>query len=254
MIKRRQQEFDADDGGGVGSNTENDGACRLINNLANEGEEDEEVEDAISESASSTIIIVQDAATTAAATTATASVTNDGQPSSSKQHLLRIRVCAVCTNEPALSKYSNASAEDMDIIELIQELEDALESGLHIEDGRKMTLRELKGVERKVEKYQLELKQRRTKAKQEGGEDKEEDEEEGEGGYDTDDAGSVNSSSRGEAIDGDDSVEDKDAVDDEQPQKLDYEIDDPFLLATGGNALVGEAYQKMLLAKERKTN
>lgn len=46
------------------------------------------------------------------------------------------------TKEQRLSKlkpkYSNANAEDMDIIEVIQELKDALEIGLHIKDGHKM--------------------------------------------------------------------------------------------------------------------
>ena len=158
---------------------------------------------------------------------------------------LRIRVCAVCTNEPAISKYSNASAEDLDIIEQIQELEDALESGLHIEDGHKMTLRELKGVERKLEKYQLELKQRRSKAKPVDEEEEERDEEEGEEEFDTDDEGSVDRSSKGSGDDG--SEDNTGSLDDAQGE---YETDDPFLMATGGKALVGEAYQQMLLARE----
>lgn len=168
--------------------------------------------------------------------------TNSDRKSSSK---LRIRVCAVCTNEPAISKYSNASAEDMDIIELIQELEVALETGLHIEDGHKMTLRELKGVERRLEKYQLELKQRRSKAKV--GEDEEElDEEEREENYDTNDEGSVDRSI--DAIYDDIIGADSGFEDDAQEE---FKTDDPFLLATGGKALVGEAYQKMMLERDQ---
>ena len=183
------------------------------------------------------------AAESLSSTIAVDGASNSDRKSSSK---LRIRVCAVCTNEPALSKYSNASAEDMDIIELIHALEDALESGLHIEDGHKMTLRELKGVERKLEKYQLELKQRRSKAKRTDKEEDELDEERGEEEYMTDNEGSVNNSSG--ANDDDNSEADTRSVDDTQELN---EIDDPFLLATGGRALVGEEYQKMLLAREQ---
>ena len=206
------------------NNCESDNGDALLPTGINE-------ESAVAESSLHTTIV--DDATT---------ITNRKPPSK-----LRIRVCAVCTNEPALSKYSNASAEDLDIIESIQELEDALESGLHIEDGHKMTSRELKGVERKLEKYQVELKQRRSKANREDEDEEEQDDEEGEGEYDTDDGSAA---SRGEENnDGDDDSEaDADSVDDRQGM---YENDDPFLLATGGKALVGEAYQQMLLAKEQ---
>ncbi len=184
----------------------------------------------------------------AAAESLSSAIDFDDASNSDRKSLskLRIRVCAVCTNEPAISKYSNASAEDMDIIELIQELENALELGLDIEDGHKMTLRELKGVERKVEKYQLELKQRRSQAKRADEKEDELDEEKGGGENITDNEGSVNSSSGG--IGDDNSAADTGSVDDTQELN---EIDDPFLLATGGKALVGEEYQKMLLAREQ---
>ena len=66
-----------------------------------------------------------------------------------------------------MSRYSNASGEDGDIIDKIHDLENSLELGEHVVDGHMLTLREKKGVERKIEKLQLELKQRRTKAAQE---------------------------------------------------------------------------------------
>ncbi|KAL7531267.1 hypothetical protein ACHAXR_003945, partial [Thalassiosira sp. AJA248-18] len=172
-------------------------------------------------------------------------VTTTTAPTTTTKRNSRIRVCAICTNEPALSKYANASSEDMDIIEQIQELEDMLESGVnHPEDGeqqKKLTLREMKGLERKIEKLQLELKERKDKKKKAA-------EEEavaggGEGGDD-------------DANEEDESEGDQDSVEDDGPggnranAKDDNEEEDPFLVATGGKALVGEEYQKMLLARE----
>ncbi|KAL7530733.1 hypothetical protein ACHAWF_003497 [Thalassiosira exigua] len=147
----------------------------------------------------------------------------------SKRH---IRVCAMCTNEPALSKHANASGEEEDIMEQIHELEETLKSGVHKNDGHKLTLREVKGVERKLEKFQLELKQRQKKKKAD------EKEVGGEEGGETDEQ-------TGE------SEEEEDAIDvGEAEEDSDDEEDDPFLLATDGRALVGEEYQKMLLARE----
>merc|ERR1719221_76204 len=124
-----------------------------------------------------------------------------------------IRVCAMCTNCPALSKYSNASPEDMEIVEKLQELEAMVENGVH-SDGNRLTLREIKGLERKIEKLQVELKERKKKRveKSEEGIDEEE-EQNGHGQY------------------------------------SEIEDEDPFLKATGGNALVGGEYQEMLLTK-----
>lgn len=147
----------------------------------------------------------------------------------------RIRVCAVCAAEPSMSKYSNASAEDDDIIEKIRDLEDSLESGADKDDGHKLTLREAKGVERKIEKLQSELKERRKKRNAD-------DEEREEGGDDADNA-------HGDRSGEDDSGDDQDSTEGEQADAYDV-VDDPFLLATRGKALVGEEYQKMLLARE----
>lgn len=142
----------------------------------------------------------------------------------------RFKVCAVCTTEPAMSKYANASGADFDIIEQIHALEDSLESGVsHEEDEHKLTLREMRSVERKIGKLEEELKARR-KPKEE------EEEEEGENDADGDE----------NEGDDDDSVVDGGV---EEPQ---LETDDPFLLATGGKAMVGEDYRNMLLAREQQ--
>jgi len=144
-------------------------------------------------------------------------------PTKPKKIKRRLNVCAVCTTEPQMSKYANVSAEDMHIVDHIHELEDSLESGEHHEDEHKLTLREIRGVERKIEKLQEELKERR-KQKEAGDDD--DDEEEADGDENDDDS----------VVDGGQ----------DGPQ---METDDPFLLATGGKAMVGEDYQKMLLAK-----
>ncbi|KAL9182236.1 hypothetical protein ACHAXT_012888 [Thalassiosira profunda] len=161
--------------------------------------------------------------------TADATASSTKQTSASKASRRRLRVCAMCAAEPALSKYANASPEDMDIVEQIHELEDTLDSGVH-SDGHKLTLREVKGLERKVEKLQGELKERSKKRKE--GED--------DGGDGEDDAqsgeGDCHDSVKSEG-------EDVDACNAEE---------DPFLAATGGKALVGEDYQKVLLAREQQ--
>ena len=162
---------------------------------------------------------------------ASSATTNEASNAASKR---RICVCAICTNEPALSKYSNVSGEHGDIIDQIDELEDTLDTGVHKDDGHKLTVREIKGVERKIEKLQLELKVRRKKVA-------DEDEEEEEGGEGSDTAGGED---EGEEIDDDELS----AEGEEQVGSHD-DSDDPFLLATGGKALVGEDYQNMLLAR-----
>ena len=163
-----------------------------------------------------------------------ATTTNETSNAASKR---RIHVCAICTNEPALSKYSNVSGEHGDIIDQIDDLEDTLDTGVHKDDGHKLTVREIKGVERKIEKLQLELKVRRKKV---ADEDEEEEEEGGEG---SDTAGGED---EGEEIDDDELS----AEGEEQVGSHD-DSDDPFLMATGGKALVGEDYQNMLLAREK---
>jgi hypothetical protein len=137
----------------------------------------------------------------------------------------KIKVCAICTHEPALSKYDNIPEEASELVSQIQELEDTLESGIN-EDGHKLTLREAKAVERQLDKLRIEIK--------EFGKKKSEDCDDDEGGRD----GSGHES--GSESDGDESNDSE-----EQEEK------DPFLFAVGGKdkLLVGDAYQKMLLAK-----
>eukprot|EP00581_Thalassiosira_minuscula_P030989 CAMPEP_0183759690 /NCGR_PEP_ID=MMETSP0739-20130205/7237_1 /TAXON_ID=385413 /ORGANISM="Thalassiosira miniscula, Strain CCMP1093" /LENGTH=327 /DNA_ID=CAMNT_0025997509 /DNA_START=78 /DNA_END=1061 /DNA_ORIENTATION=+ len=175
-------------------------------------------------------------------TNAAATTKSTSSSSSSKR---RIRVCAICTHEPAMSKYANASPEDIDLVEQLHEWEDVLDSGNDKTDGHKLTLREIKAVERKVEKLQMELKQRQKDRKDAAAAAaKEKEEEEGreendaeEGGPSDDDEGSDDESVEGDGH-GDPCEE--------------FEAKDPFLLATGGKALVGDAYQQMLLAREQQ--
>ena len=158
----------------------------------------------------------------------------DATPRSSSKatpkSLRRIRVCAMCTNCPALSKYSNASPEDIEIVEELQRLEDMVEDGVH-SDGHRLTLRETKSLERKIEKLQEELKERkRSRGKEDGAVD-------GDGGEDE----RADNTSQ----DGGEGTEEE-----EEDQECDSDVDDPFLKLTGGKALVGEEYQKMLLQKQ----
>jgi hypothetical protein len=146
----------------------------------------------------------------------------------------RLRVCAMCTSEPALSKYSNGDGEDEDLIEGIHSIEDQIEDGVN-DDGRKLTLREIKAMERKIEKMQLEIKERRRQR------NSKEDENNGEEG--DNDEGSNGEDDNSEKSDGEHNEQDDD------------DANDPFLLAVGGKdqLLVGEAYQQMLLNREKQT-
>lgn len=145
----------------------------------------------------------------------------------------RLRVCAMCTSEPALSKYSNGDAEDEHLIEEIHLIEDKIEDGI-ADNGKKLTLREIKTLERKIEKLHSEIKERRRQRK--------------EGNDDDDDDHDDNSEEQDEASGGEDN--DSEQFDDEEED----EANDPFLLAVGGKdkLLVGEEYQKMLLARETR--
>lgn len=168
---------------------------------------------------------------------------NNEKTTSSSNKRRNIRVCACCAAEPALSKYSDASAEDMDIVEQLNDLEDTLESGISEEDGHKLTLREIKGLERKIEKLQGELKERGKKNKVDGDGEKgggEEEEGEDDGAVDDDE-------SDGDNDDEQESVEGGGKSADPSGEAE----NDPFLLATGGKALVGDEYQRMLLMKEQ---
>merc|ERR1740139_2015406 len=72
------------------------------------------------------------------------------------------RVCAIFANAPARSKFADAGV-DGDLVVKIQELEETLEAGQRPGDERRLTLREKKGMERRIEKMELELRQRRTR-------------------------------------------------------------------------------------------
>lgn len=152
----------------------------------------------------------------------------------------RLRVCAICTSEPALSKHSYGDGEDEDLIEEIHLTEDKIEDGVH-DDGKKLTLREIKSLERKIEKLQLEMKERRKardtkEGEEEEDEDSDDDEEDSSDGENGEEVDSVQ-------------LDDADAADD------DDDANDPFLLAIGGKdkLLVGEEYQKMLLAQGQQS-
>ena len=156
---------------------------------------------------------------------------SSGEEKTASYNRRHMRVCAMCTLSPALSKYAHASPDDIDIIEQLNELEDTLESKTHPTDGHKLTLREIKGVERKIDKLQEELKLRKKKraAQDEDPEENEEEERDGEGKDN-------------------ESEESENEYDDDEKTKEGEELD-PFLAATGGKALVGEEYQAMLLAR-----
>jgi len=124
----------------------------------------------------------------------------------------------------------------MDVIDRISELEESLETGMHYKDGHRLTVREKKSVERKIDKLQGEMKDRSSKNKEES-EDKGGEEDEG---------------GESEQGDGNDS-EDEVSVEEPEASAGGFEEEvDPFLAATGGKALVGDDYQKMLLAKEQQ--
>ena len=153
------------------------------------------------------------------------SITNENRI----QRPRKIKVCAMCTHEPALSKYDNMPPEASELVSQIQELEEALDSGMSVDDGHKLTLREVKTVERQLEKLKLEIKEFGKKKE----EDCDEDDEEG-----------------GEDDNGDETDEEEENESNDSESEEDE--DDPFLKAVGGKdkLLVGEEYQKMLLAKE----
>lgn len=150
----------------------------------------------------------------------------------------KVCVCAICASEPALSKYANVDPALGEIVDKIEQLEDTLESGVH-DNGHKMTLREVKGVERQLEKLKLEIKEKGKKTMEENSE---EDDVVEDGSSHGDDDGWE------EQDDASGSSNDVDSIDNND------EVDDPFLLAVGGKnkLLVGEEYQKMLLAREQQ--
>ena len=156
----------------------------------------------------------------------------------------RIRVCEICANEPALSRYTiDGNGISEEVIAQMEELEEVLETGIHSEDGHKLTLREIKGVERQLEKLRLDATGKGKKKDVDGEEEEEADEgEEEEGDNDEDDESSNNEESV-----------DENGGNDANEIDNDDDANDPFLLAIGGKdkLLVGEEYQKMLLAREQ---
>jgi hypothetical protein len=187
-------------------------------------------------------------------------------------HHRHMRVCGICTSDWATCEFSNIPSHDMDIVHTISTLEESILSGLHIVDGHKLSVREVRGVEREVEKLRDELhllKKKKTSITsnnntvvQHGGdEEEEEDFEEGEeeDDNDDDDDDKVSSNDNDNVIkkdeekdDENDSINDNDGQLGHDTEEID-DIDDPFLIATKGKALVGEEYRQMLLANQWKS-
>ncbi|KAL3785299.1 hypothetical protein ACHAW5_008331 [Stephanodiscus triporus] len=195
-----------------------------------------------------------------------------------RRRRMRLRVCAVCASEPAASEFSDVHPDDVDVVLRIEELEDSLRTGLRVvvdddaddndggererDDGaggggtKKMTLREIRGVERAIAKCREELGERKrgraAAATREGVRGKEEEEVVERG----DDDGSSDEDEDEDVVDGGDSADEEDddgRLDDRANGggggEDDDEEDDPFLLATGGRALVGEDYRRMMLER-----
>jgi hypothetical protein len=192
-----------------------------------------------------------------------------------QHHHRHMRVCGICTSDWATSEFSNISSQDMDLVHTISTLEETILSGLHIVDGHKLSVREIRGVEREVEKLRDELhllKKKKTSITsnnntvvQHGGdEDEEEDYEEGDEEVDDDDDDNDEVSSNDNDNDNvfkkvEEKDDDNDSINDNDGQLLGHDteeiddIDDPFLIATKGKALVGEEYRQMLLANQWKS-
>ena len=186
-------------------------------------------------------------------------------------HHRHMRVCGICTSDWATSEFSNISKQDMDIVHTISTLEESILSGLHIIDGHKLSVREIRGVEREVEKLrdELQLLKKKTTTNsnntvvQHGGDEEEEEEDFKEGDDndddDDDDDDELSSNDNENAIkkkeekdDDNESINDNDGQVGHGTEEID-DIDDPFLIVTKGKALVGEEYRQMLLANQWKS-
>lgn len=161
------------------------------------------------------------------------------------------RVCAICGMEPVhlstdLSSYGDG--------EELGRLEEKLRSGDNGKGG-KMNLREMKGVERKIEKIRAGAKEEQKRARRaarghvdeqpaddEDGDDAEEEEEEEESAEEEENVEDAVSNDVGGP-----EAEKEETKDDEDEE-------DPFLRAVGGKdkLLVGDAYRDMLLAKQQQ--
>jgi hypothetical protein len=150
----------------------------------------------------------------------TASMTvNDKKETSQPQ--LPHRACAMCVKEPALPDEPN-EAETVD--------------DLLARENRRVKLRERKTLERKLARQQQEAKEAAKQARRaERGEEEDE-------GSEAQAKRPGNEADKHDLSDSD--VQSEDDDDDEEK--------DPFLVAVGGadQLLTGEAYQKMLLAKQ----
>lgn len=187
-------------------------------------------------------------------------------------HHRHMRVCGICVSDWATCEFSNIPSQDMDIVLKISKLEESILSGLHIIDGHKLSVREVQGVEREVEKLRDELqllkKKKTTNNKNKsntvvrrGGDEEDSDEEGGqedevkEEEDDYDDELSINDNvmkKKEEKGNNNDSINDNDGQVGHDTEEID-DIDDPFLIATKGKALVGEEYRQMLLANQWKS-
>ena len=145
----------------------------------------------------------------------------------------RVRMCSVCFKEPIMSKSEEERKE-----EECKQLEEELTQEVVASSGSdRLSLREKKSIERKIQQHMNTGKGDRVKNEHHDDDNDEEDVSEEDSQLSHDSEGLEEDVANVEIHD-----QDKSNKDDE---------DDPFLKAIGGKdkMLVGEAYQKMLLAK-----
>ena len=194
-----------------------------------------------------------DSATVAKSSVDDNSNNNDvnGQCKNSNSHNVNTKhigkVCAMCVKEPAKDDDNINSTMEAQIEEKIRQMEEKL--------NRPLKLRESKAIERKIqrdhEREKERLKEERRRARDEAAgiihDDNVSDQKDDDDDDDDDD----------DLEEGDDveSHDDSDSKDNEsrKDSEEDDDINDPFLQAIGGQEkmLTGEAYQQMLLEKER---
>ena len=144
------------------------------------------------------------------------------------------KVCAMCCKEQAL-------ADENDSLEMDKKIEDAKEK-MEEKLGRPLKLREQKAIERKIERAEEREKQRAKEERRRLREEAEHEEKEA----DANDPASEEDVSR-EGEDVDDDTSDGGLV-----KKIHSDNEeDEFLQKVGGKILTGEAYQQMLLQREK---
>lgn len=176
---------------------------------------------------------------------------DDANDSNIEDNSIHQPICAMCVKDFAIEDSDNpngSSSIDHQIQQKISIMEQKLK--------RPLKLRESKAIERKVirdserEKQKAKEERRRLRMEQEGGlvQDDEDVDESERGDSDEEHDEESNDESIG---DDKESVNDGDDNDD---QYKDDNDDDPFLQAVGGKdkLLTGEAYQKMMLEKEKQ--